>query len=79
MPESESNKVRPVQLERLPIELHQFLKFENLVMSGGEAKAAIRSGQVRVNAEVETRRGRKLRAGDVVSYEGRHYEIEGTG
>jgi ribosome-associated protein len=46
--------------------LGQALKASNLVGSGGEAKIMIQAGEVRVNGEVETRRGRKLEEGDVV-------------
>ena len=46
--------------------LGQALKASNLVGSGGEAKVLIQGGEVRVNGEVETRRGRKLQRGDVV-------------
>jgi ribosome-associated protein len=48
------------------IELDQFLKLAQVVSSGGEAKRLIQSGSVLVNSVVETRRGRKLRAGDTV-------------
>ena len=48
------------------ITLGQALKASNLVGSGGEAKVLIQGGEVRVNGEVETRRGRKLEKGDVV-------------
>ena len=48
------------------ITLGQALKASNLVGSGGEAKVLIQGGVVRVNGEVETRRGRKLEKGDVV-------------
>ncbi len=46
--------------------LGQALKASDLVGSGGEAKVLIQGGEVRVNGEVETRRGRKLEKGDVV-------------
>jgi ribosome-associated protein len=49
------------------IRLGQLLKAAGLVDTGGEAKLVLGDGQVRVNGEVETRRGRQLRAGDVVS------------
>jgi len=52
------------------IKLDQFLKLAQVVQSGGEAKALIQSGQVMVNGVVETRRGRKLRPGDIVLVEG---------
>ena len=49
------------------IRLGQFLKLANLVESGAEAKPVIQDGKVLVNGEVETRRGRQLAAGDVVT------------
>jgi ribosome-associated protein len=52
------------------IRLDHFLKRENVVGSGGQAKLAIQGGIVHVNGEVEKRRGRKLVAGDVVRFEG---------
>lgn len=48
------------------MKLDQFLKWQNLVDSGGHAKILVQSGEVMVNGEVETRRGRKLQSGDVV-------------
>jgi ribosome-associated protein len=48
------------------IKLDQFLKLAQVVQTGGEAKHLILSGQVWVNDAIETRRGRKLRHGDVV-------------
>ena len=48
------------------IRLDQFLKLTGLTQSGGEAKHLIQDGKVKVNGEVEVRRGKKLRAGDVV-------------
>jgi ribosome-associated protein len=55
-------------LDPLPpgISLGQALKAANVVGSGGEAKVLVQAEEVRVNGEVETRRGRKLREGDVV-------------
>ncbi|MEW5854098.1 MAG: RNA-binding S4 domain-containing protein [Myxococcota bacterium] len=53
------------------IRLDQFLKHKSMVATGGQAKLLIQGGQVQVNGEVETRRGRKLRQGDTVSLEGR--------
>lgn len=49
------------------IKLDQFLKWQALAQTGGEAKFLILSGEVLVNGEVETRRGRKLVTGDRVS------------
>jgi ribosome-associated protein len=58
------------------IELDKFLKLASVAPTGGEAKSLVRSGLVSVNGQPETRRGRKLRAGDVVEYNGERYEIE---
>ena len=52
------------------IRLGQFLKLANLVDSGADAKPAVQEGHVRVNGEVETRRGRQLQLGDVVELGG---------
>ena len=52
------------------IRLGQFLKLANLVETGAEAKPVIADGAVLVNGEVELRRGRQLREGDVVELGG---------
>lgn len=57
------------------IQLDQFLKLQNLVGSGGEAKHFIREGNVLVNGELETRRGRKLRNGDLVEANGKKFTV----
>jgi ribosome-associated protein len=49
------------------IKLGQFLKLANLIESGSEAKPLLAAGMVRVNGDVETRRGRQLQSGDVVT------------
>jgi ribosome-associated protein len=48
------------------ITLGQALKAANVVGSGGEAKVLIQAGEVRINGEVETHRGRKLKRGDII-------------
>ena len=53
-----------------PIRLGQFLKLANLIDSGADAKSVIAAGHVRVNDEVEVRRGRQLQPGDVVEIGG---------
>jgi ribosome-associated protein len=50
------------------IRLGQFLKLADLVDSGADAKPVIQSGAVSVNGVVETRRGRQLHRGDVVTF-----------
>jgi ribosome-associated protein len=57
------------------IQLDQFLKLEGLTQSGGEAKHLIQSGEVKVNGETDTRRKRKLRAGDIVEVFGKTYAV----
>jgi ribosome-associated protein len=52
------------------IRLGQLLKLADLVDNGAEAKDAIAAGEVSVNGEVETRRGRQLKVGDVVARAG---------
>ncbi len=52
------------------IRLGQFLKLAGLIEVGGDAKAVLATEQVRVNGEVEVRRGRQLRQGDVVELDG---------
>ena len=50
------------------IKLQDLLKFANLVSSGGEAKERVQAGEVTVNGEVCTMRGKKIRPGDVVAF-----------
>ena len=50
------------------MKLDQFLKWHNVVSSGGEAKIFIKSGQVKVNGKLEKKRGRKLVKGDKVMF-----------
>jgi ribosome-associated protein len=57
------------------ITLGQALKAANVVGTGGEAKVLIQTGEVRVNGKVETRRGLKLREGDVVEVEDERLEV----
>ncbi|MGN7860258.1 RNA-binding S4 domain-containing protein [Microbacterium sp. 22303] len=57
------------------IRLGQFLKFAGLIDSGGDAKGAILDGYVRVNGEVERRRGRQLVAGDLVTLDERTVRV----
>ena len=58
------------------IKLGQAFKAAGLVESGVMAKEVIVDGQVRVNGETDTRRGRKLYAGDIVTFNGEEIRIE---
>lgn len=68
---------RSVEITTPYITLDQLLKWAGLVMTGGEARGMILEGKVLVNGEPETRRGKKLRAGDRVSFKGEEITIEG--
>ncbi len=57
------------------IKLGQALKAANLVSSGVEAKLVIQDGQVTLNGEVETRRGKKLYENDIVEFQGQQIKI----
>jgi ribosome-associated protein len=57
------------------IRLGQFLKFAGILDSGGEVKEAVADGFVRVNGDVDRRRGRQLAVGDVVGFEGRLFRV----
>lgn len=57
------------------IKLDAFLKWAAIASSGSEAKFFIQEGMVKVNSEVCTQRGKKLKAGDVISFEGSEYKI----
>ena len=58
------------------IKLSQALKAAGLAESGVDAKYAVLDGKVTVNGEVEYQRGKKLHAGDIVSYQGETIRIE---
>lgn len=58
------------------IKLGQALKLAGFVSSGVEAKIAVQDGLVKVNGEVDVRRGRKLISGDIVEYDGSQFKIE---
>jgi ribosome-associated protein len=70
-----SEKMRVVEIEKEPIELYKILKFESMVQSGGEAKFVIAEGLVRVNGEVETRKSKKIIAGDIIEFEEEKIQI----
>jgi len=67
--------VREVEIRGETIRLGQLLKVAGVVDSGGEAKALIADGRVRVNGEVETRRGRQLHAGDELAAAGEELRL----
>lgn len=58
------------------IKLDQFLKYQGIAQTGGEAKMIILDEEVLVNGEIETRRGKKLVNGDRVTVFGMTYVVE---
>lgn len=63
----EVSKMEEVKITSDTINLDQFLKWANIVISGGEAKHLIQTGEVFVNGEVELKRGKTLKAGDLIT------------
>lgn len=65
-----------IKLREDYIKLGQALKAAGMAASGVEAKEVIQNGYVKVNGEVDTRRGRKLYGGDIVAFNGDKIKIE---
>lgn len=72
-----SDSTRTITIQSEVIELCQLLKFEGLASSGGEAKQVIANEQVKVNGETETRKRRKIRSGDTITFQGTTYLVAG--
>ena len=66
---------KPIAIQTEFIKLESAMKFANMTESGGMAKAEIQDGQVKVNGEVCTMRGKKLYPGDTLTYMGITYRI----
>ena len=69
--------MKEIGIKTETIRLGQLLKMAGLVGTGGEAKLRIREGEAKVNGEVEVRRGRQLRAGDLVEFGGEFLKVTG--
>ena len=69
----------PVEITTEFIKLESFLKLADAVPSGGMAKNLIRDGEVTVNGEVCTQRGKKLRPGDKVGFDGNTFVVKDGG
>jgi ribosome-associated protein len=67
--------ITPVVIETEFIKLESAMKLANILPTGGAAKAEIQDGQVEVNGEICTMRGKKLYPGDRFTYEGQTYLI----
>ena len=60
--------MREVEINCEPVELYKLLKFESMVLSGGEAKFVISEGQVLLNGEIETQKRKKIVSGDIIEF-----------
>lgn len=69
-------KIDRIKIDSEYIKLQDLMKFCGLVGTGGEAKIVIKNGEVKVNGEVCTMRGKKLRAGDKVEFDGTEIIVE---
>jgi ribosome-associated protein len=58
------------------VQLDQFMKLTGMVGTGGQAKVVIQAGEVRLNGAIETRRKKKLKAGDQVTFQGQTLVVE---
>ncbi|GHJ46887.1 RNA-binding protein [Catellatospora sp. TT07R-123] len=67
--------MRDVTISDDMIRLGQFLKLAGMIDTGGEAKLRVTAGDVTVNGEVDTRRGRQLFRGDVVGIDGQQVRV----
>ncbi len=68
--------MRVVEITSEPVELYKILKFEGMVASGGEAKLVISEGLVLVNGKVETRKRKKIVAGDTIEFDQEKIRIQ---
>ena len=68
-------ELHDIQIHTEYIKLQDLLKFANLVETGGEAKELIQGGEVQVNGETCTMRGKKIRPGDVVAFDGQKLTV----
>jgi ribosome-associated protein len=71
--------LKQIGIYREPVELYKLLKFEGLASSGGEAKILVAEGLVTVNGAIETRKRKKIVAGDIVEFGGEKYRVQLSG
>ena len=67
--------MKVIHIETEYIKLQDLLKFATAVSTGGEAKILIQEGDVTVNGEVCTMRGKKIRPGDDIALRDEHYTV----
>ncbi len=67
--------MKEIKIETEFIKLEQIMKFASMVQTGGEAKMLINQELVLVNGEICTQRGKKIRSGDVIEFDGETYKV----
>lgn len=67
--------MKEIEVSTEIIKLDSFLKWCGAVSQGSEAKMFIQNGEVKLNGAVEVQRGKKLRKGDVIEFDGESYKI----
>lgn len=68
--------MKELEIKEDVIKLDSAMKFAGVIMTGGHAKTVIQNGEVLVNGEVCTMRGKKLHKGDTFSFEGKQFLIK---
>ncbi len=68
-------EIKKIQIDSDFIRLDSLLKLCNVVMTGGHAKIVIQESEVKVNDEICTARGKKIRQGDKIEFDGVIYEV----
>ncbi|MFI5358681.1 MAG: S4 domain-containing protein YaaA [Halanaerobiales bacterium] len=68
--------MKQIKINTEEIKLDQFLKWANIVSTGGEAKYLIQTGEILVNGVVENRRGRKLKINDIIEVKGTNEKFQ---
>ncbi|MBU1042910.1 MAG: RNA-binding S4 domain-containing protein [Candidatus Omnitrophica bacterium] len=66
---------KTIKLNQQPGELCKILKMHDLVQSGGHAKMEISLGHVKVNNQIETRKAKKIVAGDIIEFDNKKFKV----
>lgn len=67
--------MKEIKINTEIIKLDSFLKWSGAVGLGSDAKMLIQNGEIKVNGSVELQRGKKLKSGDIVEFDGETYKI----
>lgn len=67
--------MKEIKIDTEVIKLDSFLKWAGITSQGSDAKIIIKNGEIKINGEVEIRRGKKLFKGDIIQYDKDEYKI----